>query len=150
MHVLALALCLFVPLQEKGRLVVAGGGTTTADITKRTLELAGGAAATVLVIPQASESSDGKASAEMWKVAGAKEAAILDLADPKKAVAQVEKASLIWIPGGDQARLMEKLAGTGVPGAIQKRFEAGGVGGGTSAGAAGMSKTMITGPGAAH
>jgi cyanophycinase len=149
MHPLALALCLLVPLQEKGRLVVAGGGATTAEITKRTLDLAGGAEASVLVIPQASESSDGKASAEMWKTAGAKETAILDLADPKKAVAQVDKATLIWIPGGDQARLMEKLAATGVPEAIRKRFDAGAVVGGTSAGAAVMSKTMIAGPGEA-
>ena len=50
MHLLPL-LALLV---QGGHLVVAGGGTTTAEIQKRALELSGGAKAVVLVIPQAS------------------------------------------------------------------------------------------------
>jgi cyanophycinase len=131
--------------KPKGRLVVVGGGKTLPEIVKRTLELAGGAEAVVVVIPQASSKSDGKASAEQWTAAGAKKASVLDLSDPKAAVARVKEATLLWMPGGDQAELMKALEKTGVPEAIRQRYHEGAVVGGTSAGAAAMSKVMIAG-----
>jgi cyanophycinase len=143
----AAVLVLIAPSQEKprGRLVAVGGGRTSADIVKKTLELAGGDAAVVVVLPQASRSSDGTASAQMWKEAGAKKVSVLDLSDPKAAVALVKEASLVWMPGGDQAELMKALEKTGVPEAIRERHRAGAVVGGTSAGAAALSKVMIAG-----
>ncbi len=132
---------------EQGHLVIVGGGTTTAEIQKRALSLSGGDKAAVLVIPQASEVSDGTESAKMWKEAGAASVAILELKDDAAAVEQVKKATLIWIPGGDQARLMKALEKSAVPDAIRKRHAEGATVGGTSAGAAVMSKTMIAGSG---
>jgi cyanophycinase len=128
----------------QGSIVVVGGGTTTPAITKRTLQLAG-ASARVLVIPQASERSDGSASAGMWRELGATSVSVLDPSDPVAAVKSVQQADLIWMPGGDQNRLMKVLSPTGVPEAIRKRFQAGAVVGGTSAGAAVLSQIMITG-----
>ena len=130
----------------KGKLVIVGGGGVTAEIRKRTLELAGGAKAKILVIPQASQRADGgQAKADTWKKAGAGEIAILDLSDPKKAVAAVMSADLIWMSGGSQRRLMNALRDTDVPEAIRRRYREGAVVGGSSAGAAVMSKFMLSG-----
>jgi cyanophycinase len=142
---IASLLILVLAADPQGTIVAVGGGTTTPAITRRTLELAGGASARVLVIPQASERSDGKESAAMWRDLGAATVSILDPRDPVAAVKAVQSADLIWMPGGDQNRLMKVLLPTGVPEAIRKRFQAGAVVGGTSAGAAVLSQIMITG-----
>jgi cyanophycinase len=126
-----------------GALVAVGGGSTTPAITQRTLELAGGRSAKILVVPQASAQSDGSSSAEMWKELGAQHVTILKL-DDADSVKAVESANLIWMPGGDQNRLMKALP-AGVIETIRKRFRAGAVVGGTSAGAAVLSQVMITG-----
>ncbi len=129
----------------KGKLVMVGGGGVTAEIRKRTLELAGGRNAKVLVIPQAQQRSDGgRSNADMWKKTGAGEVAILDLSDPKKAVAAVMNADLIWMPGGHQRRLVSALKETGIPEAIYRRYREGAVIGGSSAGAGVMSKFMLS------
>src|SRR5262245_5980300 len=130
----------------RGRLVIVGGGSIPESVPRHALELAGGPEATVLVVPQASAQPDaGKSSVEMWRGAGASKVSILDLADPAAALASVRDAKLIWMGGGDQNRLVKALAGTGLPEAIRARYVEGAVVGGTSAGAAAMSKAMITG-----
>lgn len=132
----------------KGHLVIEGGGGEAAEIDKRTLELAGGGKAKVLVIPQASsEKNSGREAADRWKKAGAGDVAILDLSDPEKAVAAVMNADLVWMSGGNQRRLMNALKETGVPEAIRRRYREGAVIGGSSAGAAVMSKFMLSGDG---
>jgi cyanophycinase len=127
-----------------GHLVAVGGGTTTDVIGRRTLEIAGGANARVLVVPQASAGSTGEGSVAMWRECGAKTITVLDLKDPA-AVKAVESADLIWMPGGDQNRLMEALKPTGVPAAIRDRYKRGATVGGTSAGAAVISAVCLTG-----
>jgi cyanophycinase len=127
-----------------GHLVAVGGGTTTDVIGRRTLEIAGGAGARVLVIPQASATSTGEGSVAMWRECGAKTITVLDLKNPEAAKA-VESADLIWMPGGDQNRLMEALEPTGVPAAIRERYKKGATVGGTSAGAAVISAVCLTG-----
>ncbi|MBX6315664.1 MAG: cyanophycinase, partial [Isosphaeraceae bacterium] len=130
----------------KGHLVIAGGGTTTPEIMQRTLDLAGGLKAQIVLIPQASPyPTAGQRMLERWRANGAEHVTVLDLTDPKAAVAAIEGADLIWIGGGNQARLMEALAGTGVAEAIQARFQRGATVYGTSAGAAVMSSLMIAG-----
>jgi cyanophycinase len=49
------------------------------------------------------------------------------------------------MPGGDQNRLMKAIEGTGLDEVIRARYRAGAIVGGTSAGAAVLSKLMITG-----
>jgi cyanophycinase len=127
-----------------GHLVAVGGGTTTDLIVRRTLEIAGGANARVLLIPQASAISTGEGSVAMWRECGAKAITILDLKNPE-AVKAIEAADLIWMPGGDQNRLMQALEPTGVPAAIRERYKKGATVGGTSAGAAVISAVCLTG-----
>ena len=57
----------------------------------------------------------------------------------------VRNAKLIYITGGDQVRFMGVVEGTDIGKAIHDAFDKGAVIGGTSAGAAVMSKIMITG-----
>ena len=128
-----------------GALVAVGGGGTTDTIVARTLELAGGRNAVVVVLPQSSALADaGDSSVKMWLDAGAKSARKLDFKDPG-AKAALESATLIWMPGGDQNRFMKAIDGTGLDDVIRVRHRAGVVVGGTSAGAAVLSASMMTG-----
>jgi len=128
-----------------GHLIIVGGGPMVPQISERALTLSGGKRAHVLIVPQASELSDsGQRSAEMWREAGAERVAVLDLKDKHAAIDAVRKADLIWMPGGDQGRLMEVLRRQGIVEAIQDRFRNGATVGGTSAGAAVMSVAMLT------
>jgi cyanophycinase len=82
----------------------------------------------------------------LWREAGAtQKVEFLDLADRDAALEQVNAAGLIWITSGNQNRLMDALAGTGVVEAIGRRYREGALVGGVSAGAAVMSGVMITG-----
>ena len=131
--------------QTPGALVAVGGGGTTERIVQRTLELAGGKDAVIVVLPQSSALENaGDSSVRMWQEAGAKSVRKVGFADPD-AKAALETATLIWIPGGDQNRFMKAIAGTGLDAVIRARHQAGAVVGGTSAGAAVLSGLMITG-----
>ena len=131
---------------QKGHLVVVGGGGVPDVILRRAIELAGGPQAAVVILPQASELPDtGEVASDMWRKAGATTVRWLSLADVAADVKAVEGAALIWFPGGDQNKLTKALDGTPLPDAIRRRYEAGAVVGGTSAGAAVMSTIMLTG-----
>jgi cyanophycinase len=142
--------CLFVltstaVFAQKGALVIVGGGGTTDKIVARTLELAGGKEAIVVVLPQSSAVENaGDSSVKMWLDAGAKEARKIAFTDPD-AKATLERATLIWMPGGDQNRFMKAIDGTGLDEVMRAAYKKGAVVGGTSAGAAVLSGKMITG-----
>jgi cyanophycinase len=152
--VVALSLCLPVvaspapPAAPKGHLLIIGGNGTTDDIVKRAVEVSGGAKGRVVVFPQASELAEtGPAAVKMWTAAGIGNAEVADVAKPADAIALVKQATFVWFPGGDQTKLMNVFEGTGIPEAIRASYESGALVGGTSAGAAVMSKVMITGDG---
>jgi len=128
-----------------GPLVVVGGGGTGPEIIARTLQLAGGRNAIVAVLPQSSALPDaGDSSVKMWLEAGAKEAGKVLFTD-SAAPAKLRRATLIWMPGGDQNRFMKEIAGTGLAEVIRERHNAGVTVGGTSAGAAVLADAMFTG-----
>jgi cyanophycinase len=151
MRALCLVLALFLPQASAttsgpGPIIAVGGGGTTDAIVAKMLALAGGEDAIVAVLPQSSEAEDaGDSSVKMWLDAGAKKAFKVDFADRAAAKALLESASLIWMPGGDQNRFMKVIAGTGLDDVIRARHRAGIAVGGTSAGAAVLSQSMITG-----
>lgn len=147
-RVLAVVFSLCVPsfvLAQGGALVVVGGGGTGPEIVSKALALAGGKGAIVAVLPQSSAEADaGDASVKMWLDAGAREAASVSLTDTGAAAA-LRRATLIWIPGGDQNRFMKAIDGTGLADVIRERHRAGVTVGGTSAGAAVIADAMFTG-----
>lgn len=129
-----------------GAIVAVGGGDPNDAIVARTLELAGGRNAVVAVLPQSSALPDaGDGSVEMWKKAGARAAVKVNFDDRAEARRTIETATLIWMPGGDQNRFMSAIDGTGLDDLIRARHAAGVTVGGTSAGAAILSKVMLTG-----
>ena len=128
-----------------GALVVVGGGGTGPDIVSKALQLSGGKNAIVAVLPQSSAVPDaGESSVKMWLEAGAKEAAKIAFTDAE-AAARLRRATLIWMPGGDQNRFMKAIDGTGLADVIRERHRAGVTVGGTSAGAAVLAEAMFTG-----
>lgn len=145
---MAIVMALFVPAlatAQPGALVVVGGGGTGPDIVARTLALSGGKDAIVAVLPQSSGEPDaGESSVKMWLDAGAREAAIVAFTG-KDAAAALRRATLIWIPGGDQNRFMQAIERTGLAEVIRERHRAGATVGGTSAGAAVLADAMFTG-----
>ena len=130
----------------KGTLVVVGGGGTTHAIVAKTLELAGGKNAIVAVLPQSSAVADaGDTSVKMWLDAGrARQRARWRSHEPERG-GGTARATLIWMPGGDQNRFMKAIEGTGLDEVIRERHRAGAVVGGTSAGAAVLAEAMFTG-----
>lgn len=132
--------------KKLGHLIAVGGGGTTPAIVKKTLELAGGPKARMLIVPQSSASlNSGKSSADFWRESGAENINVLSLDDKEQALKSIKEADLIWMPGGDQNRLMKAVEATGIPEAIRERYQAGATVGGTSAGAAVLSGVMLTG-----
>ena len=98
-----------------GTVVIAGGGTLGPEIWTRFVELAGGIASRLVVIPTASEEDE---FPEDWSIltylkdAGATRVTLLDtrdrgLADTDAFAALLREATGVWIPGGPQHRLVE-------------------------------------------
>jgi cyanophycinase len=136
----------FAAAPPKGHLLIIGGNGTTPEIVERAVRAAGGAQGLVAIFPQASELADtGAGAVENWTKAGIGRAVALDPKDAATAIKTVQEATFVWFPGGDQVRLMKALENTGIPDAIRARYAAGILVGGTSAGAAVMSRLMITG-----
>jgi cyanophycinase len=134
-----------------GTLFIVGGGTQPPEMVRRFVELAGGPGrARIAVLPMASEAAaeSGAEKAEQLRGLGA-DAFVLNLtraqAETDSAAALLEGATGVWFNGGDQARLAPVLRGTPVLAAIRRRWSGGAVVGGTSAGAAVMSDSMLTG-----
>lgn len=152
---LLVALPMLAADPPKGSLVIVGGGKMPAAARDEFIAKAGGAEkAKLVVIPTASTSADDvKEHAgylEQWKTGKVADVKLLHTRDAKTAnsdefVKPLTDATGIWFSGGDQSKLTKAYAGTKVLEVIQKRYADGAVVGGTSAGAAVMSKVMITG-----
>ncbi|RVT45602.1 cyanophycinase [Rheinheimera sediminis] len=158
--------------QSQGELMIVGGALASSNkaVYQQFIQSAGGTAkAKVMVIPAASSQpvkyfrqfqqdlayygvpeqqvqlvpiavKDDKSTTEdesLWRH---------NAADPKLA-AQVQQATAVWFLGGDQNYLVDTLRAEGknspVLDAIWQLYQSGGIIGGTSAGAAIMSETMI-------
>ncbi len=135
--------------QTRGTLIIMGGGPWHDEVQKRFVELAGGANGMILVLPMASASTDsGRSSVEGWQeLGGQARALVVNREEAMRAdtAALFRGVTGIWFGGGDQSRLTAAIAGTPVEAAIRNRYLRGAVVGGTSAGAAVMSRMMITG-----
>ncbi len=130
---------------KAGVLIVAGGGSLPLDLRPRALELAGGKDANILIIGWASTRENaGASTAEAWKQSGATRVSVI----PEEAAAArsaIESADLIWLCGGSQSRLMDALRERDLIDVVKKCHAQGTILSGSSAGAAVMSRHMITG-----
>jgi cyanophycinase len=138
--------------QTRGYIVPIGGAEDKeegASILRRFLEVSGGDAARIVIIPTASNLADtGRRYEKLFRQLGADEAKSLPLATREDAAKQewldyIEKATGVFITGGNQLRLSTILGGTEVARAIRRVNARGVTVGGTSAGAAILSEHMI-------
>ena len=128
----------------EGHLVLVGGGPTPAEIFSRTLALSGGRSAVVAVVPQTFPTdSIADLAVTMWTTFKAREVVKVSRTDIEAARAVLERATLIWMPGGFPSLLIHTIADSEIPTIIRARFAAGVTIGGASAGAMAMSTTMI-------
>ena len=135
----------------KGTLVIVGGHGMTPDILEAFLQGAGGRGGAIGIIPTATEDPEGEL--KDWQPELAKAGIELVPLDVRRREQSSDPAMLaaagrctgFWFSGGDQARVGDKIVGTPLQQVIAGKYEAGAVVGGTSAGAAIMSKVMITG-----
>ncbi len=139
------------PDAVRGTLFIVGGGSQSLDLVKQFVDLAGGAGkARIAILPMAT--SDAVATGAEKKAQldslGA-EAFVVNItraqADDDSVARALAGATGIWFPGGDQSPLAAALRGSAALRTIHDRYRAGAVVGGTSAGAAVMSDSMITG-----
>jgi cyanophycinase len=148
----AAALLVATPLAgQQGSLLIVGGGAQPPALVQRFVDLAGGAReARIAVIPLASESAKEAGDEKVAQFVGEYGAdAFMLLPLPAEAVAGMPGAldgvTGVWFSGGDQARITDVLAGTRLLEQIRNLYRRGAVIGGTSAGAAIMSDSMLTG-----
>ena len=129
-----------------GALLVIGGGRIVPELREAFFQLAGGKDARILIFPQASSRERaGQQHLEAWQEAGGTKLVIADLTKPKEIRRALADANAIWFGGGSQNRLMDALRDAKLIDLIRARHAEGLVVGGTSAGAAVMSKKMLTG-----
>jgi cyanophycinase len=132
----------------RGTLILVGGGEVpdgAAEFLKKKSE----GASIVILADASSEPREAAESARKWL----SEHGLSNIVsvDPELPLAEkfaetieaIEKASVVWISGGQQSRLAEAYAGSGVEDALRAMLHRGGTIAGTSAGAAIMSKVMI-------
>lgn len=136
-----------------GTLFVCGGGPLPSTVIDRYLELGGGPEARVVIITTASGlagTPELHAKFDHWL--DRKPASMTFLHTRNRDEANTDEfsqvlvnCSAIWLTGGNQNLLTDAYLGTLVEKRCHELLQRGGVIGGTSAGAAVMSKTMISG-----
>ena len=132
-----------------GALIISGGGRLPPVIRQRLVELAGGASARIVVIPACAASDDQQAELrEVWQSFGVTNVSVLqagslDEANQPEFSEPLQKATGVWLSGGQQSWLATRYAGSRVESELQAVVKRGGVVGGSSAGAAVMSLVMI-------
>jgi cyanophycinase len=148
---LALISLIGMVYSEEGWLVIIGGGKRPDYLIEEIIKLAGGNQAPILIVPAASEDQlDSSLYARhQFESCGAENVRYILLkkeeVDSPKNLSIVKKFKAIFFTGGDQNRLTSFLLGTKFLEEIKRIYMQGGVISGTSAGAAVMSKIMITG-----
>lgn len=137
-----------------GNLFIIGGGVIPDYMWQKFMELAGDKDKHVLVIPQANKTpgapgSTGMLQQEKFLELGATSSEILlckkEEIDNPENLDKLAKANLVFFSGGHQARLAEYLNESEFLNRLHTFYKEGGTIGGTSAGAAVMSKIMIGG-----
>jgi cyanophycinase len=134
-----------------GHLLIIGGGERPVRVMRRIVELAGGAQSRIVILPTASEAPIEVALAQKaeFEALGAGHVDFIHCsredADTEPNLAKMARATGVFFSGGDQRKLAATLLGTRLLASARSVYLNGGVIAGTSAGAAVMSRIMITG-----
>lgn len=146
------ATCFVQAQTPKGKLFIIGGGDRSDTLMKQVLSVADLSQKDyIVVLPMSSEEPDSSFiffKTQMVKLTPNPIVMLnfnKETAQNKRLADSLQKAKLIFISGGDQTRFMNVVQNSPVKTAIQKAYENGSTISGTSAGAAVMSETMITG-----
>ena len=139
--------------EARGILMAIGGAeerTPESPILKEFVRLAGGKRANVVVMTVATDSPEevGAEYIEVFEKIGVKSVQAVDVSSRADAIAEenikaVREASGLFFTGGDQLHITSLIGGTELQKAIHEIYEKGIIIGGTSAGAAMMSNSMI-------
>ena len=134
----------------RGHLVVIGGGTRPPEVMHKIAALAGGAKGRMLIFPHASGVPEtGPDLEKEFRALGLGTVVLITAdraaADTDAVLAQMDGATGVYFAGGDQNRITAALLGTKVAQRLRTLYRNGAVIAGTSAGAAVMSRVMITG-----
>src|SRR5215208_81304 len=141
--------------EARGRLVAIGGGDIRegdAPLLKEFIKLAKGPRARLVVMTVATD-DPAEAAAEYrdaFRRLGVDDVKAVDVSSRADALAPqaleaIEHATGLFFTGGDQLHITSLLGGTEMQALVHRRYERGLVIGGTSAGAAMMSNSMILG-----
>jgi cyanophycinase len=137
---------------QLGKLFIIGGGPRTDAMLNELVSLAGiRSEGYMFILPMSSSEPD---SAILWAKDDFSVTGIRNITGynfkkgtsfPQDKIDSLKNAKLIYISGGDQSRFMDVVLNTPLYDAIHEAYNKGSVISGTSAGAAVMSKVMITG-----
>lgn len=137
-----------------GHLFIIGGGPRPSYMMDRFIELAGGKDSKIVIVPVASTTpvETGMRHKSELEYAGCHDVNVINClkredADTRENLAMLSGARAVFFSGGDQNKLVAFLKETRLLEKIKNVYLSGGVIGGTSAGAAIMSKVMIGGDG---
>jgi cyanophycinase len=138
--------------KSSGKLFIIGGGNRTDAMMNELVDLAGlRNGGYIFILPMASSVPDSSIlwAKEDFNVTGIKKISgynfLPGLTPPTAQLDSLRNARLIFICGGDQSRFMSVVTNSPVMDALHMAFKSGAVISGTSAGAAVMSRKMITG-----
>src|SRR6478735_3171921 len=140
--------------RRRPTLLIIGGAEDRlgkATVLRRFVRLAGGRRARIVLIPTASSFQDEVIDAyrEVFTRLGAPDPVVVNPQDRQAAhdpelVAKLDGATGIFMSGGSQLKLSQRLPGTPLGAALHRAHARGAVIGGTSAGASIMSQFMIS------
>lgn len=140
-------------VERYGQLVIIGGAEDKrgdCKVLREFVRRAGGRQAKIVVMTVATDlpGEVGVDYIEVFERLGAEQVQVVDTANREdaskpEAIAAISQATGVYFTGGDQARITSRLKGTELDAAIHRRYQAGIVIGGTSAGAAMMPDIMI-------
>ena len=139
------------PARSGGTLLIAGGGQLSEMIRQRFIELAGGHAARIVIIPaEATDDESRRQYRDAWAHFDVRCIDVLHAnsrseADNPEVSQLLESATGVWLGGGQQTWLSGSYGQTLVEIRLKQVLSRNGVIGGTSAGAAVMSRVMIAG-----
>jgi cyanophycinase len=138
--------------KDQGGLFIIGGGTRSPEMVCDILSLATTDTTDVIyVFPHASAEPDTAFyyASRQFEEHGYRNVCNAFMESGKEATASmldsIRHSSLIYLTGGDQSRFMELVGESTLKDALEEAYERGAVIAGTSAGAAVMSRKMITG-----